>query len=131
MTSPDGPSAPRRKFANPPREYTQSLRLRLNPEEFAKLSGDADAAQLSISTYVRRTAINGRSTPRAKKYPRSHGKLAAFNLGQLGMIASNFRQILRAAPLPLMQREEIEQALEHIQECASIIRSIIRSRLRP
>ena len=103
--------------------------MRLSPEEFAKLRGDADAAQLSISIFVRRTAIDGQPPPRAKKYPRSHAHLAISNLAQLGMIASNFRQILRAAPFSPGQREEIGEALErHIMECADIVRSIIRSR---
>jgi hypothetical protein len=102
--------------------------MRLNAEEFAKLWGNADATHLSISTFVRRTGISGQPPPRVKKYPRSHTRLAAFNLGQPSMIASNLRQILRAAPLSPSQALQIEEAVEHAIECADIIRSIIRSR---
>lgn len=87
------------------------LPVRLSAEERAAIEAAAEAAKLTISSYVRQQLI-GKQAPRAvTRKPADHRELVRL-LGEIGKIGSNLNQLTKAHNQGLVVYEcEIDVAL--------------------
>jgi len=76
------------------RARTETLTIRLTPDERAKIDEDADRAGLTPGSYARQ-ALMGAPTPRQVRRPPIERRELARLLGELGHIGGNLNQIAR------------------------------------
>lgn len=74
------------------RQRTRVVQVRLTEAEYAEISAHADAALLTLASYVRATALDT-PPPRARRRPAVEAVQVARMLAQLGKIGSNLNQI--------------------------------------
>ena len=100
------------------RERKKRVLVRFLDEEFATLQERAGAANLSLASYMRASAI-GSAGPRARRSPSVNQTLAARAIAELNKAGSNLNQIARAVNIALFpEAETVAAACGAVQNAA-------------
>jgi hypothetical protein len=114
------------------RRLAASLRVRLSPDDASQIAAKAQAAEVSVSTYIRVATLGytretgGERAPR--RQPSNDDVALAKVLAQLGKIGSNLNQLARAANCGdwPSEPELVESARAVRETCGEIMRALGR-----
>ncbi len=102
------------------------IKLRAKVEERAEMRANANAAGLSLSSFLRSLAI---ASPRTRpvRRPPPDAKLLSQAMGRLGIYASNAHQLLRLANRgDIVYVEELAEASKKLNAAADELLKVLR-----
>jgi len=102
------------------------IKLRARKDEQAEMRANAEAAGLSLSSFLRSLAI---ASPRTRpvRRPRPDAKLLSQAMGRLGIYASNAHQLLKLARRgDIVYVEELSEASKKLDAAADELLKVLR-----
>jgi hypothetical protein len=110
------------------RRLAASLRVRLSPDDASQIAAKAQAAEVSVSTYIRVATLGYGGERAPRRQPSNDDVALAKVLAQLGKIGSNLNQLARAANCGDWPSEpELVQSAREVREtCGEIMRALGR-----
>ena len=85
--------SPKKKSGSETRRLTQLVHCRLLPDEKITVKTRASALGISVSQYVRETALGALHRPPRRRLPTVAEKSLAQVIGQLGRVGNNLNQL--------------------------------------
>jgi len=116
----------RKRSGSEKRERDCVIKFRARKDERDEMRANADAAGLTLGSFLRGLAI-ARPRTRPVRRPRPDTKIFAQAMGRLGIYASNAHQLLKLANRgEVVHVDELSEALRKLREASDELLKVIR-----
>lgn len=116
----------RKRSGSERRERNCVIKFRAKKDERDEMRANADAAGLTLGSYLRGLGI-ARPRTRPVRRPRPDTKIFAQAMGRLGIYASNAHQLLKLANRgDIVYVDELSEAMRNLRDASDELLKVIR-----